>query len=257
MGGTQGLDQRRQGLCLRRSSDNSVRNCSAAGSGSYRIETLGDARVLRLAGEPKVAGTLSFVRTMVERDGRVWYGSRGRLNSNRQQRLNNVASDALFAALGLPTPRAAAPLTAASLMASYLGTAGPGTANRNALSMMENNNTGLVGAWALGSATDPQAQVFFFFANGDYVMADPQGDAAASRCGGPGYERGTYSHDAATGTFRTLTNSLDTNGCAGLHDLPTASEPFATFTGVSLSAEGRQLTVTGSDGTYTLFRLTR
>ena len=244
-------------LCLRRTSDNSVRNCTAAGSGSYRIEALGDARVLRLSGEPKVAATLGFVRTMVERDGRVWYGSRGRLNSNRQQRLNNVASDALFAALGLPAPRVSAPLTASTLMTSYLGTAGPGTANRNALALMENNNTGMVGAWAVGSATDPRAQVFFFFANGDYVMADPQGDTAASRCGNPGYERGTYGFDAAAGIFRALTISVDSNGCAGLHDSLNASAPFATVTGLALSADGRQLTANGMDGAITLVRLTR
>lgn len=244
-------------LCLRRSSDNSVRNCTAAGSGSYRIEALGDARVLRLSGEPKVAATLGFVRTMVERDGRVWYGSRGRLSSNRQQRLNNIASDALFAALGMPAPRAAAPLTASTLMASYLGTAGPGTVNRKALALMENVNTGMVGAWALDSAADPRAQLFFFFGNGDYVMADPQGDTAASHCGNPGYERGTYDFDAAAGIFRALTISVDTNGCAGLHDLPTAAEPFAKVTGVRLSADGRQLTATGSDGAITLVRLTR
>ena len=247
-------------LCLRRSNDNSVRNCSAAGSGSYSIETLAGARVLRLSGEPKVAGTLSFVRTMVERDGKVWYGSRGRLTTSRQLRINGTASDALFAALGMPAPRAASPLTASSLMASYLGTAGPGSVNRNALALMENNNASLTGAWALGSATDPQAQVFFFFANGDYVMADPQGDTAPSRCGGAGYERGTFSFDAGPGTLRALTNSVDTNGCAGLHDLPTASEPFASVPGVlRLSADGQQITATWLDGggSDTLFRLTK
>ena len=247
-------------LCLRRSNDNSVRNCSAAGSGSYAIEALGNARVLRLVGEPKVAGTLSFVRTMVERDGKVWYGSRGRLSSSRQLRINGTASNALFAALGMPAPRAAAPLTASSLVALYLGTAGPGTVNRNALAWMENNNANLTGAWALGSATDPQAQVFFFFANGDYVLADPQGDTTPSRCGGAGHERGTFSFDTAAGTLRALTNSVDTNGCAGLHDLPTASAPFAAFPGVlQLSSDGQRITATWSDGsgTDTLYRLTK
>lgn len=246
-------------LCLRRSSDNSVRNCSTDGSGSYSIETLGDVRVLRLAGEPKVASTLSFVRTMVEREGRVWNGSRNRLSTSRQLRINGVASNALFAALGMPPPRAAASLTADSLMTHYRGSAGTGTVNRNALATMENVNAGLVGAWALGSATDPRAQVFFFFANGDYVMADPQGDTEGKRCGGAGYERGTYSFDAAAGILRALTNSVDSNGCAGLHDLPTAPEPLATLTGVHLSADGKQITLTGSDGSGAekLYRLTK
>ena len=179
--------------------------------------------------------------------------------SSRPLRINGTASDALFTALGMPAGRTAAPLTASSLMASYLGTAGPGTVNRTALAWMENNNANLIGAWVLGSATDPQAPVFFFFANCDYVRADPQGDTAASRCGGAGYERGTFSFDAGAGTLRALTNSVDSNGCAGLHGLPTASEPFATVPGMQISPDGRQVTFTWSDGSGvdTLFRLTK
>ncbi len=243
-------------LCLRRASDGSARNCTAAGSGTYRIDTLGDGRVLRLAGEPQVAGRLGYVRTMVERGGKVWFGSRGRLTTSRQLRLNHVASDALFGALGMPAPRASAPLTATSLLASYMGTAGPGTVNRNALAKMENSNTGLTGAWALGSAGDPQAQVFFFFANGDYVMADPQGDTSPSRCGGAGMERGTYRFDTSSGTLQVLSNSVDTNGCAGLHD-PTSNAPLGIVTGMRLSPDGQRLTVTWDDGSGvdTLFRL--
>jgi hypothetical protein len=246
-------------LCLHRSSDNSVRNCSAKGSGSYRIETLGDARVLRLSGEPKVAASLGFTRTMIERGGRVWYGSRGRLSSNHQLRLGNVASDALLAALGVPAPRAAAALTADSLMTSYLGTAGPGTVNRNALAFMQNDNAGLVGAWALDSASDPAAQVFFFFANGDYVMTDPQGDTGPSLCGGPGYERGTFGFNATAATLSGLSVSVDTNGCAGLHDASNIAQPFGTTVGLRFAADGKSLNFANdSDGdTHILFRLTK
>ena len=58
-------------LCLRRVSVGSPRNCEAAGAGSYRIETRGDARVLRFANPPARAASLGYVRIMVERDGQI------------------------------------------------------------------------------------------------------------------------------------------------------------------------------------------
>lgn len=82
-------------LCLRRASDGSPRNCTDAGSGSYRIEPQGDARVLRLDGLPAAAAALSYHRIFVEREGQVWHGSRGRLQTTHQLRLNQVASGAL------------------------------------------------------------------------------------------------------------------------------------------------------------------
>lgn len=90
-------------------------------------------------------------------------------------------------------------------------------------------------------------------------MADSQGHTAASRRGGPSYERGTRGFDAATDTLRALTNSFDSNGCAGLHDLRTASAPFATVLGLHLLADGTRLTPTKSNcsSVDTLFRLTK
>jgi len=245
-------------LCLRRASDGSPRNCASAGSGSYSIETLGDARVLRLAGQPAIAASLSYHRIMVERGGRVYYGSRSKLAVTHQLRPNGVASQALFTALGMPAPRSAAPLTADSLIDQYLNTSGAGTFNRTGLASMPNDNGGLVGAWAMDSSTDPGAQVFFFFANGDYVMADPQGDTV-NFCGGPGLERGRYGYDAASGTLSILASSLDTNGCAGLHDTSNPGQPFPAPLQVVLAGNGQSASVTFSDGSGSanLIRLSR
>lgn len=87
--------------CLARASDNSARNCSPIGTGSYSVETVGDARVLRLANAPASAATLGYNRILVERGGKVWYGSRDKLATTNQLRLNGGGADALLAALGL------------------------------------------------------------------------------------------------------------------------------------------------------------
>ena len=242
-------------LCLHRKNDNSVRNCTAAGTGSYSIEALADGRVLRLAGVPAIAGNLSYVRTLVERGGRVYYGFRSKLTVTQQLRPNHVASQALFDALGMPAPRVAAPLTASSLVASYLNTAGTGTVNRSALASMENNNASIVGAWAL-SATDERAQTFFFFANGDYVMADPVGDDGPSRCGGAGIERGTYQWNSSTGAL-TVSTTTDTNGCAGLHDTTNATQPVNPTLRLTLAADGKTLNAVSNEGSDVVFRLTK
>lgn len=239
-------------LCLRRASDGSSRNCTAAGSGSYRIETLGDARVLRLAGLPAVAGTLGYTRTWVERGGRVWYGYRNRLTVGQQLRLNKPATDALFAALGLPAPRTGAPLTPDSLLRQYTGyngavnNGGVGRFNRSALAFMPNDNSSLVGAWAL-SGSDVNSQTFFFFADGSYVMTDPQGDTGPSSCGGAGYEKGTVSWDPATRQLNGLSVSIDTNACAGLHDTTqaTVNNGFVDLPmTITLSSDGQTASVT-------------
>ena len=245
-------------LCLRRASDNSGRNCQAAGTGAYTIETLGDARVLRLSGQPAIAATLNFNRIFIQRGGAVWYGAKSKLQTTNQLRPNLPATQALFDAMGLPAPRAAEPLTANSLVANYLNSTGTGTFNRAALATMENDPAGLVGAWALDTATDPRAQAFFFFANGDYVMADPQGDTAPSRCGPAGMEQGTYSYDKTSKALKLLTISKDTNLCAGLNDTTqTRAQNLAAPRSLTLAADGKSLTAVTSDGSYTLLRLTK
>lgn len=88
--------------CPRRSSDGSSRNCDKIGSGSYSIEALGDARVLRLNQLPAQAAGLSYERLFVERGGKIYYGWREKLRNTRSLRLNTQATDALFQALQMP-----------------------------------------------------------------------------------------------------------------------------------------------------------
>jgi trimeric autotransporter adhesin len=88
--------------CVLRASDDSARNCDKLGSGSYSIETLGDARVLRLAKLPPQAAGLGFERLFVERGGKVFYGFRDKLKAGRSLRLNLEATEALGQALSLP-----------------------------------------------------------------------------------------------------------------------------------------------------------
>ncbi|HOW50033.1 MAG TPA: hypothetical protein PLB26_20510, partial [Rubrivivax sp.] len=87
--------------CLARASDNSARNCNAIGTGSYSIDSVGDARVLRLANVPAAAASLNYSRILVERGGKVYYGFRDKLTPTHQLRLNGDGADALLAALGL------------------------------------------------------------------------------------------------------------------------------------------------------------
>lgn len=246
-------------LCLRRNSDGSPRNCTAAGSGSYTLETLGDARVLRLAGVPALANALSYQRLMVERQGAVWYGYRSKLGTYQQARLNLEAAQALFAALGMPAPRSGAALTADTLLADYtpqqgrIGGAGTGTFARGAVAFVPSELGSPVGAWSLAADDNTQAQAFFFFADGSYVMADPQGDLnGTASCGGPGYERGSYTWDAATRTLSITGVTLDTNGCAGVHD---TTQPTAVHSGtLAIAADGQSAVFTNAEGSTTLYR---
>jgi hypothetical protein len=87
--------------CLARISDNSARNCTAIGTGTYSIDVQGDARVLRLAGAPAAAASFAYNRIFVERAGKVYYGQRDKLAVSNSLRLNLPAADALGSALGI------------------------------------------------------------------------------------------------------------------------------------------------------------
>ena len=245
-------------LCLRRASDGSPRNCKPAGAGSYSIETLGDGRAMRFAGLPAIAGNLGYNRVMVERSGRVQYGSRSKLTTSNQLRLNMPAMDALFAALGMPAPQPAAALTPSSLLASYV--TGAGSLSTNALAFMENDAAGLVGAWKFASQATTAQTYFFFFANGQYVMVDPLGDEASNThvsCGGPGVEQGAFTFEATTGAFTGLSVSKDTNGCAGLHDTSNPVNPFPNPLTLTLSNAGQTMTAVAPDGSVVLTRVSK
>ena len=88
--------------CYMRASNSSNRNCSTIGSGTYAIQTLGDARVMTFSGLPALAQRLTFTRVFVQRGGVVYFGFRGQDNLTRSTlRLNLPAANALFGTLGI------------------------------------------------------------------------------------------------------------------------------------------------------------
>lgn len=77
------------------------RNCDTVGTGTYTIETLGDARVMRFHNLPAAARDFNYYRSFVERGGQVYFGYRTKLAVDNTLRLNLTATDALLAELGL------------------------------------------------------------------------------------------------------------------------------------------------------------
>jgi hypothetical protein len=74
----------------------STRNCDSIGSGSYSISTVGDARVMSFNNPPALAGRLTYNRILVERAGKVYYGSVTKPVSSDGVRLNLPAANALI-----------------------------------------------------------------------------------------------------------------------------------------------------------------
>lgn len=129
------------------------------------------------------------------------------------------------------------------------------TQNTNAtISKAGNDPAGIVGVWALGSATVVNTQHFAFFSNGKFLMVDPIGDTTVGvghPCGGPGVESGAYTYTANTLTVSNF--DFDTNGCAGLKD-GTVS-PSLTFI---IGTNGATATITdGVDPAVTLYRVSK
>lgn len=338
--------------CYTRAGSGSSRNCAHIGTGTYTIETLGDARVMSFQGLPALVDTVGFTRHFIERSGQVWYGSRSAVGVRTDSvRLNEAAARAVFSALpGLPPVRAvtaASDLDSASQAAmntlrgawavfsdtsalllrvgdggrmleadalpasptdreqsgtevgwisydattrqlrslletdsnqtegtSHIGgdttftiaddriTASTGTT----LARMPTDPNGIVGLWAVGSASDTLTQHVAFFPNGKVLLADPVGDTSGGQCtqdrqGPPGTEFASYTYDAATGQLYVFDKLYDTNGCAGIFDSSPgaiangSAQTDVTFT-VTLSAGGTVATIVqAGDSPTTLYRV--
>lgn len=89
-------------ICLDRVSDGSSRNCTSIGSGTYSIQTLGDARVLTMSNPPAEVVRLGYARVFVERAGSVYYGYQSAPGKVLQSvRLNLLAANAIMNQLGM------------------------------------------------------------------------------------------------------------------------------------------------------------
>jgi trimeric autotransporter adhesin len=87
--------------CAMRASDGSSRNCDTIGTGTFSIEVVGDARVMRFANLPASTNSLGYKRIFVERGGKLYFGFRDKLGVDNNLRLNKEAMDALLAQLNL------------------------------------------------------------------------------------------------------------------------------------------------------------
>ncbi len=90
--------------CYERASDGSTRNCTLIGTGSYAIQTLGDARVMTFTGLPELSRRMGWSRVFVERGGKIYFGYQNNAGALVQTlRLNLPAANAVFAQLGMPS----------------------------------------------------------------------------------------------------------------------------------------------------------
>ena len=127
------------------------------------------------------------------------------------------------------------------------------------------NPAGIVGMWAVGSATDLKAPHFVFFANGKvlsihpYSAADVEPGLACdlARQGPPGIEWSDYSFNAGTGALRIFNKIYDTSGCTGVFDSANAVPNTEANVSVTISADGKTGTVVNTVGgeTNTLYRI--
>ena len=115
-------------------------------------------------------------------------------------------------------------------------------------SKMENDPSGIIGAWVIDKAKI-NTQTLLFFSNGNYFMVDPIGDLDRD-CGEPGVEFSSYTYDATTKKLNLKGFTYDTNGCAGFSD----NDP-TTF---SIDTDGNIATLkTKDNSSYTLHRVSR
>ena len=172
--------------CYRRRADSSSQNCTAIGTGTYSIATLGDARVLSFNNLPAAVQRLAFTRLFVERGGKVYVGFRNASGSaTNNVRLNLAAAQAMTFQLGLPRIQPAdSPKALTGAKAATAAT--------------------LKGVWV---STDGMA-VIRFGDNGEYLLGETGTPDGGGR---PGLERGWFDYDPATGQGGVLL-AIDSNG---------------------------------------------
>jgi hypothetical protein len=341
--------------CLSRAANGSPRNCTVLSTGSYQIQTLGDARVMTFTGLPAAMQQAGYSRVFVERGGKVYFGYQNPAGASYNQvRLNLEATNAVLAALpGLPalvpttryndlsTASQSALTTSKGAWVAqaadgsrlsvlrigdngrYLkGDMGPAanhgqtghelgwldydaatlnfhalvesnssqglglmlrsaadqgndkltvTANQlssslsgTTLTRVTNDANGVVGLWAMGSATEFNTQHFLFLPSGQVLMVDPLGVTVAGSCsallkGPAGGEYASYSFDKTSGALQVTGLVYDTNGCAGFFGGTGTNTSWSGT--VQFATDGKTATVTPTSVTaagavFTLYRVT-
>ena len=103
----------------------SSRNCVAKGTGTYSIDTVGANKVMSFKALPALlTSTQSWERLLVQSGTRVFYGYLSLPSPSTSARLNHIATNALFAQLGMTKvidPADQVTLTPASYEGNYYG----------------------------------------------------------------------------------------------------------------------------------------
>ena len=120
---------------------------------------------------------------------------------------------------------------------------------------LPDSGSGIVGMWALGSATDLKVTQFVFFANGRVLSIHPaetEGACATARQRPPGIEWSDYSYTPAAGALRFFNKIYDTSGCTGVFDSADAVPNTETNLVLTIAADGKTFTVPVDGGTVIL-----
>ena len=148
------------------------------------------------------------------------------------------------------------PAATFSISATTLSVTDP--AGTESVNRFPDSGTGLVGVWAVGSATDLKATHFAFFPSGKVLAIHPaetEGACATARQGPPGIEAAPYTFNATTGALSIGPRTLDTSGCTGLWDIGNPAGALFTST-VTIAAGGASASFTLPEGgSVTLYRV--
>ena len=142
--------------CLQGNNGRGARNCNLIGSGTFDIQTLGDAKTLSFTGLPALTSALTYNRVFVERGGHVYFGYQNKPNVSLSARLNLIGLNAVASQLGISPINPETPV--ALTTASYQGVWDFFIPTVNGGPAMTISNTG-VGSCVSGATGNPFACV--------------------------------------------------------------------------------------------------
>lgn len=122
-------------------------------------------------------------------------------------------------------------------------------------SKIDNDASGIVGAWAYDDDAI-KTPTLIFFPNGKFMMIDPTGAtqrADQAKCGKPGIEFSSYAYNKGSNQLNLSSFTYNTNGCAGFSDLDNN-----TAIGFNISSDGNtaKLDKKGEES-VTLYRVSK
>ncbi|MBP6058512.1 MAG: adhesin [Nitrosomonas sp.] len=122
-------------------------------------------------------------------------------------------------------------------------------------SKIDNDASGIVGAWAYDDDAI-KTPTLVFFPNGKFMMIDPTGAtqrADQAKCGKPGIEFASYAYNKGSNQLNLSSFTYNTNGCAGFSDLDNN-----TAIGFNISSDGNtaKLDKKGEES-VTVYRVSR